>query len=60
MAKKKAGKTKKVTSGSSPKAPKGYVVARGSGAARTQYFRVDNSGWTPRASIGTDWDSQQK
>ena len=55
MAKKKAPKAPKT-----PKAPAGYVVARGSGAARTQYFKVGNSGWPPRASIGADWASQQK
>lgn len=35
--KKKSSKKKK----SSSKAPKGYVVARGSGAARPQYFKVN-------------------
>ena len=38
VSKKKSPKKKKK---SSSKAPKGYVIARGSGAARPQYFKVN-------------------
>ena len=37
----KGARKKKKKKKSSTKAPKGYVVARGSGAARPQYFKVN-------------------
>ena len=37
----KTGKKVEYKKGGSVKAPKGYVVARGSGAARPQYFKVN-------------------
>jgi len=37
----RSGLKKSFSKGGSVKAPKGYVVARGSGAARPQYFKVN-------------------